>query len=222
MNSVEGIIPVILAAGNSTRMGYPKALLPFRDGTFLTHILAVLKRAGLPKPIIVLGKAACAIRPVIMEWDSVVLVNENPGRGQLSSIQIALSSLPSECDAVMIWPVDQPAISEALVKKLVRLFITSKKLIALPINGERRGHPAIFDRILFREFMDAPLMEGPKSILVRHRNETAELPAAEAGCVKDIDTPSDYVELTGKSPEAALRNAGFPAPASVSRSGERR
>jgi molybdenum cofactor cytidylyltransferase len=208
--SIESIIPVILAAGDSTRMGYPKALLPLGDRTFLTHILEVLKNAGLPQPVIVLGKAAPEISPVVREYDASILINKEPERGQLSSIQLALRSLPSTCSAGMIWPVDQPSISENLVLDLSRLFLASRALITLPANGGRRGHPAIFHRTLFQEFLDIPVQEGPKRLLVHHRNETTVLDTEESGCLKDIDTPSDYLQLTGEKLEHLLENSGRP------------
>jgi molybdenum cofactor cytidylyltransferase len=204
------IAPLILAAGDSTRMGYPKALLPLGSDTFLTHILGMLKNVGMPKPIIVLGRAASIVRQQIQDWPSDILVNPDPDRGQLSSIQIALSHIPPDCIAGMIWPVDQPAVSENLVRRLVDLFITSGSRIACPIYGNKRGHPAIFHRDLFQEFMDAPLEEGPKKIILRYQNAMVLLPTEESAAVQDIDTPADYETLTGESLNTALAKIKFP------------
>jgi molybdenum cofactor cytidylyltransferase len=210
MASISTIAPVILAAGDSTRMGYPKALLPLGADTFLTRILAVLRKNGLPAPIIVLGRSAAVIQPLIREWDAEVRINPDPDRGQLSSIQLALSCIRPEYDAGMIWPVDQPAVTEKLVRDLVRLFIDSGSRIACPAYRGRRGHPAIFHRELFREFMDAPLEEGPKKIILRHEQATALLPTEESAVVRDIDTPSGYEELTGETLKSALARRGIP------------
>jgi molybdenum cofactor cytidylyltransferase len=204
MPSVSSIAPIILAAGDSTRMGYPKALLPLGDEIFITRILGVIRKAGLWRPIIILGNAAPIIQPRIQDWPADIRINPDPGRGQLSSIQLALSHVAPEFDAGLIWPVDQPAVSEHLVCRLTQLFITSGSRIAFPKCGGRRGHPAIFHRSLFEEFMDAPLEEGPKKILLHHEHETAILPTEESAAVQDIDTPADYQTLTGESLEAAL------------------
>jgi molybdenum cofactor cytidylyltransferase len=109
----------------------------------------------------------------------------------------------------MIWPVDQPAVSEDLVRRLAELFLSSESRIVFPKCGGKRGHPAIFHRALFPEFMDAPLKEGPKSILLRHRQETTELPTEESATVQDIDSPSDYLALIGQTLEAALARNGL-------------
>jgi len=190
-------------------MGFPKALLPLGADTFLTRILGVLKKIGLPAPVVVFGKAAERIRPHIRGWQADVRINSDPDRGQLSSIQLALSHVPVEADACLIWPVDQPAVSEGLVRELTRLFISSESLIACPVYGGKRGHPAIFHRALFREFMDAPMDEGPKQILLRHRRVTALLSTRESAVVLDIDTPAEYESLTGESLSSALASRGI-------------
>jgi molybdenum cofactor cytidylyltransferase len=204
MPSLNSIAPIILAAGDSTRMGYPKALLPLGNDFFLIRILKTARDAGLPRANIVLGKSAAIIKPHIQDWDANILINPDPSRGQLSSIQLALSSLSRDIDAALIWPVDMPAVSQDVVRRLAELFINSGALIAFPLYVDKRGHPALFHRSLFQEFMDAPLREGPKSILIRHQQETAMLAVRNCAAVKDIDTPSDYQGLTGETLDSAL------------------
>lgn len=204
MIPAASIGPIVLAAGDSTRMGYPKALLPLEGDTFITRILKTLRNAGLPRPVVILGRAAPMIRPQIAGWPADVFVNPDPDRGQLSSIQLALSSLNPEFAAGMIWPVDLPAVSEDLVRRLVQLFSVSAPQIAFPMHGGKRGHPAIFHRALFREFMDASPEEGPKGILARYRHDSAVLETEESASVQDIDTPMDYENLTGRTLDSVL------------------
>lgn len=195
-------------------MGYPKALLPLGGETFLTHILGVLRRVGLARPVVIVGNAAADIEPVIRDWPVETLRNLNPGRGQLSSIQLALSRLDPRCLAAMVWPVDQPAVSTSLVRRLAERFLADRAPVTCPLYGERRGHPAIFHRALFPEFMEAPLAEGPKGIVLRHLPAAALVPTAEPAVVEDVDTPADYRALTGIDLDAAVgaRRAPSPAP----------
>lgn len=209
MKSITSILPILLAAGDSTRMGYPKALLPLGGDLFITRILKVLRNAGLPRPVVILGRAATVIRPRIQDWPADIRINPDPDRGQLSSIQLGMQDAGPECHAGMIWPVDQPAVSEELVRRLTQMFLVSGAKIAFPRCGGRRGHPAIFHRDLFQEFMDAPLQEGPKQILARHLQETSELPTEETASIRDIDTPSDYLSLTGKTLESVLKETAL-------------
>jgi molybdenum cofactor cytidylyltransferase len=209
MRLMDSITPIILAAGDSRRMGHPKALLPIGNTTFLKRILEIVQTIGLPDPVVVLGRATEQIRPTIDSWPVKIKINPDPSRGQLSSIQIAISSLSPDTQGCMIWPVDQPAVSVELVRQLVHLFIRSKCVIAYPKYAEKRGHPAIFHRSLFGEFLETPLNEGPQSILQRHLQDTEEIPTHEAAVIRDIDTPLDYKALTGESIETALSRQEF-------------
>jgi molybdenum cofactor cytidylyltransferase len=209
MSILNSIAPVILAAGDSTRMGYPKALLPLGSDIFLTRILKTIHDVGLASATIVLGKSASIIKPYIQDAGATILINPDPSRGQLSSIQLALASLGPEIHAAMIWPVDMPAVQPDLVHRLAELFNSSGSRIVLPQYGEKRGHPAVFHRSLFQEFMDAPLAEGPKNILLRHQQEISILTVQESAAVEDIDTPSDYQTLTGEALYSALAKRRF-------------
>lgn len=204
MHAVASIAPIVLAAGDSTRMGYPKALLPLGSSTFLTRILATIRESGLPNPTLILGRAAPIIQAKIRNWHADIYINPDPERGLLSSIQLALSHLHSGFDAALIWPVDQPAVSAGLVIGLAQLFITSGALIALPSYGSKRGHPAIVHRALFQQLMETPMEEGPKNVFLQHRRDTVVFPTSELAAVQDIDTPADYYDLTGETLESAL------------------
>ncbi len=204
MRSFDSITPIILAAGDSTRMGYPKALLPLGTTTFLAHILTTVHKVGLGNPVIILGRSADIIAPTVHNSSVSIRVNHDPDRGQLSSIQVGISSLSSGTEAAMIWPVDQPAVSETLVRDLVQLYIRANCRMVFPRHGDRRGHPAILQQSVFQEFLDAPLHEGPKKIILRHLPEIAELATEESAVINDIDTPSEYEALTGETVQSAL------------------
>ena len=196
--SLESIAPVILAAGNSKRMGYPKALLPLGDEIFLTRILRILREVGLARPRLILGRDAELIKAHMGDYPADIHINPDPDRGQLSSIQLGMSGLPEKFEAVMLWPVDQPAVSVETTRRLTELFVTKDCRVAVPLRDGKRGHPAIFHRTLFHEFMDAPMEKGAKGIISRYESETCFLPTDESAAFTDIDTPSDYQALTGQ------------------------
>ncbi len=206
------ITPIILAAGDSKRMGFPKALLPIAADTFLTVILKTLENLELTGTIVVLGKHAAQIQSQITERPTHVVINRKPEEGQLSSIKLALDALDSTCNGCLLWPVDLPAVSETLVRALIRLFSDSGAPLALPLYGKRRGHPAIFRRALFHEILHTPIQEGLKGLVSRHREEIALLPTEEIAAIEDIDTPEDYFRLTGERLESALRRRGQAIP----------
>jgi molybdenum cofactor cytidylyltransferase len=186
-------------------MGYPKALLPLGPGTFLTRILDTIKEAGLVDPVVVLGKDAPLIKSAVGGRCRRILINPDPSRGQLSSMQLAIMNLASAADGCLVWPVDQPAVLPEVVRGLVELFESTRAPLVFPFCAEKRGHPAIFNRSLFKELLEAPLESGAKSVVLRHQHETALLPTTNTATILDIDTPEDYLRLAGENLESALK-----------------
>ena len=185
-------------------MGYPKALLPLGKGTFVGHILQTLRDAGLREPRIVLGQDAGLVAPRL-DNSVILLTNPDPDLGQISSMQIALAELSPRYEGCLFWPVDQPAVTAETVRSLVRLFEDSGAGIAMPVCRGKRGHPAIFRQHLWVELLRVPLGEGPKSVVAAHAADTALLSCDEPATIDDIDTPEDYLRLTGETLEQALR-----------------
>jgi molybdenum cofactor cytidylyltransferase len=175
-------------------MGCPKALLPLGGTTFLGTILDTLAAIRMPPPLVVLGRHAPLIEPHVADRPLRILINREPERGQLSSMQIALAAAGS-CPACLVWPVDQPAASASLVRALIGRFEESHALIVLPIKDGVRGHPAIFSSELFQEIVALPPEQGPKELVRSHERETALLETDDAGAVHDIDTPEEYMKL---------------------------
>ena len=196
---MRNITPVILAAGGSTRMGYPKALLPLGEDTFLTRILRTLSTFDLADTRVVLGDDAERILRVIPPHSVRVLVNPDPSRGQFSSLRLALESLEGDIAGCLVWPVDQPLISAGLVHSLIRLFLRSDCSLAMPRCGGKAGHPALFGAALIHELLAAPADSDAKSYVARHASDTAWLMTDETGTILDIDTPEEYRRGTGEA-----------------------
>jgi len=201
---MQDIIPVVLAAGDSSRMGHPKALLPLGTDTFLTHILKTLSTLRLPDARVVLGIHEPAIRLLLVSLRVDILINPDPAGGQISSMKLAARSLDPVCRGCLIWPVDQPLVSADLVRSLIRLFRKSAAPLALPCFAGQAGHPVIFGRALIDELLAASPDANPKLIVARYKSEAAWLPTNEPGTVEDIDTPDDYHKHTGETLESAL------------------
>ncbi|MBV9888793.1 MAG: nucleotidyltransferase family protein [Acidobacteria bacterium] len=113
---------VILSGGASQRMGSPKALLPYRGKTFLEHLLEVSTHPQIGERRVVLGPHAEAITSNVPMPDSEIVVNPEWEKGQLSSIHAAIRSLPADIDGMMLFLVDHPLVSSALVDILTDRF----------------------------------------------------------------------------------------------------
>jgi molybdenum cofactor cytidylyltransferase len=180
---------VILSGGASRRMGTPKALLPYRGGTFLEHLLNVTDHPRIGWRRVVLGADAQAIAEGVELPVDEVVINEDWEAGQLSSIQSGLRSLPAGTDGMLLCLVDHPLISRELVGELMERFYLSGKAIVLPIYKGRRGHPVIFAARLYEELLGAPLETGARAVVWAHREEISEMETNEEGCVLNLNDP---------------------------------
>ncbi|MBI3405753.1 MAG: nucleotidyltransferase family protein [Acidobacteria bacterium] len=184
---------IILAAGESTRMGSPKALLPYRGATFLEHLLQVTKHPKISHTRIVLGAHAEQIRAQISLPTDSIVINENWKQGQLSSIHAALRSLESTpTDGILLCPVDTPLFSESLVSELIEKFYESGKLIVLPTYQRKRGHPVIFSSLLYSELLAAPIETGARSVVWAHSSDVLEIPTTEEGVMLNLNDPKTF------------------------------
>lgn len=188
------IAGVILSAGESSRMGQPKALLPIGGQTFIEKIVGALREAGLQNILVILGHDAEAMRQKIAHLPVTLLINPDYRKGQLSSLQVAIRHLLANdrCSGLLVHLVDHPYIDAPLVNLLIQRFEDSGKLIAVPRFHGKRGHPVIFARSLFNELLKAPEDQGAKAVVNAHRDETLEIETEDAGITLDIDTPELY------------------------------
>ena len=179
----------ILAAGESRRMGQPKALLSYRGKTFAEHLVSATRheRVGLTR--IVLGAQAGEIRsrlPLDATW---ILENPNWQQGQLSSIQAVIRSLPGETEGLILCPVDHPLISRFLVAQLIQEFDSTEKQIVLPTYKGKRGHPAIFRVSLYGELLAASTEVGAREVVWAHPKDVREVETDEEAVVLNLNDP---------------------------------
>ncbi|HYQ97883.1 MAG TPA: nucleotidyltransferase family protein, partial [Candidatus Nitrosocosmicus sp.] len=167
------IAAVVLSAGESSRMGRPKALLPIDGQTFIERIVAALKQTSVGNITIILGHKADEMKSRIDHLPVEILINSDYKLGQLSSLQVAVRHLEkiADCDGMLVHLVDHPYIDPVLVATMIDRFYQSGKLMVVPRHGGKRGHPVIFSRRLFGELLAAPLDQGAKAVVNAHRED---------------------------------------------------
>ena len=180
---------VILSGGASSRMGSPKALLPYQGRPFLEHLLEITTRPEIGVRRVVLGADAESIAKAIPLKASEIIINSEWEKGQLSSIQAAVRKMPAGTEGIVLLLIDHPLISSALVGELIDGFYKSKKPIVLPVYEGRRGHPVIFTASLYPELLRAPLETGARAVVWAHADDVEEVRTNEEGCVLNLNDP---------------------------------
>jgi molybdenum cofactor cytidylyltransferase len=188
---------VILSGGASQRMGSPKALLPYQGRPFLEHLLEVTVHPKIGARRVVLGLHAEPIASAVPLAADDIVINEEWEKGQLSSIQAAIRSLPAGTDGLILCLIDHPLISAALIDDLIEQFYAAKMKIVLPVFRGQRGHPVIFSAGLYDELLAAPLDQGARAVVWAHAGEIAEVPTTEQGCVLNLNDPETLQRATG-------------------------
>jgi molybdenum cofactor cytidylyltransferase len=190
------IAGLILAAGESSRMGTPKATLAYRGQTFLELIVATLRTAGLERIVVVLGHRAEDIRRQVKIEPAQVVINPDYRSGQTSSLQAGLRSLVADdLEGVLLCLVDHPVVAVATVESIVTSFRTCGAPVVIPTYQGRRGHPVLLGRQVIEELLGLSADAGADSVVRRYRPATQYVEVEDRGVVIDVDDPEDYRRL---------------------------
>jgi molybdenum cofactor cytidylyltransferase len=184
---------VILAAGQSKRMGSPKLVLPWGEGTVIGHVVRTLKEAGLGEIVVVTGGAAPLIETALASLEVRVLRNPNYVSGEmLTSCQIGLGALSSQVAAALIALGDQPQIEAGIVKSIIRIYAGSRPALVVPSYQMHRGHPWLVARSLWPDIINLRPPKTLRDFLTVHAGQIEYLPVRTASVLQDLDTPADY------------------------------
>ena len=202
MSRAPSFCGVILAAGESTRMGRDKALLrcpPVSSGE--TFLSAAIKRLAPFNDlvIVVAGNNEPNIAPVVYANGSFLVRNPEPERGQFSSLQVGLREvLDHGRDAAMVTLVDRPPVAQATLGALRAAFenaVSQGKWAVVPEYEGKHGHPILVGREFIEAFLKAPATSTAKEIEHRHQDRIQYLPINDARVCTNVDTPQDYANL---------------------------
>ncbi len=183
---------IVLAGGESKRMGKPKALLQFAGETFLEHIVSVLKDCPVDGVTIVLGADAETIKRQVDLYGADVVINKRYKDGQLSSLIAGIESMPQETDGILVCLVDMPFITEKAVSRIVAEFKATHRPIVQPVFNGKRGHPVLFSKMLFDELRNAPHDHGARYVIHSNKDKVIEVQSPDDGILISINTPDDY------------------------------
>ncbi len=189
---------ILLAAGESRRMGSPKALLRYQGKTFIERICHAYLAADVDELIVVLGARADELRRAIPAHPTLrTVLNPRYFQGQLSSLMTGIGALAPDSEAAIVNLVDHPLISAQTISALITSFRESPLPILIASYNGKRGHPVLFSRQVYGEILAAPLDQGAKVVVRKDPARVRELPLDDPGILADIDTPEDYRRYVG-------------------------
>lgn len=193
---------LILAAGASSRMGRPKALLPIGALTFVSRVAATMAEGGVG-PLVVVAAASrteirVALAGIVHKQAVTVVQNPRPNNGQLSSLIVGLDALEHlDVDGFLMCPVDIPLFTAGTVAALIAAARSSGAAIVRPSSAGRHGHPVLFARRTFADLRQADLAAGARTVVRAYASDTLDVEVDDQGAFIDIDTPDDYRRWIG-------------------------
>ncbi len=195
-------IGVVPAAGQSRRMGLPKASLDAGGATFLERVCAALREGGCRQVWVVVGapEEPAATTALAAGWTRL-LTNPDPGEGPITSIRVALHDTGPEVEGIVLLPVDHPLVRPATVRRVLDAAEEPGVDVAVAAYRGRRGHPAYFARTCFADLLDPALEGGARTVVHRHLERARVVETDDPGVVTDIDTPEAYEAAFGRPPE---------------------
>jgi molybdenum cofactor cytidylyltransferase len=201
------IATIVLAAGQSTRMGAHKLLLPLGDRPVLAHVVDAALASRLRPVIVVLGYDAVAVGQVVSGRDIQFALNERFADGLSTSVRAGLDALPASVGGVVIALGDQPGVTAAQLDALAALAADSGAPIVVSSYAGQRGNPVYFARSCFGELRAVTGDSGGRQVIARHDELVRELPVDDVSVSEDLDTPADYQRLLPNWPRNTAPHA---------------
>jgi len=184
---------VVLAAGESRRMGQPKQLLAFGEHTILERVVDTLLTAGVGEVIVVLGHLAERVGAVLGDRPVRPVINESYRQGMLSSVKCGVRAIDAGYEAVLFALGDQPQIQSAVVREVIRAYRAGSSGIVIPCYEGKKGHPIIINLRRYREAIaNLPEGVGLNLLMQEHADDVRLIDVASEDIIRDIDVPDDY------------------------------
>ena len=187
------VTAVVLAAGESKRMGRTKQLLPWGETTVLGQTLDNLAASLVHDVVVVTGYKRQAMDQIAAAHGAATVHNPEYATGEmLSSLQAAVQALPQNRSAVLVVLADQPMLAPATIDQLLVAYWQGRGSLVAPSYDGRRGNPVLIDRAHFQELLALSPGDAPRALLRRHPSSLYQVPVEDPAVLRDLDQPEDY------------------------------
>jgi len=205
---MNGIWAIVLAGGESKRMGSPKMILPYDGKTIIEKVLDNVLASDIEKVVTVLGSHKDEVLRVIDKLPVLHCYNQNYKDGMLSSVKCGFEFLPADFRAALVFLGDQPMAETYVINKMINAYNESGKGIVVPVFENKRGHPLLADKKYRDEIIKLDDPEGLKGLLRRHPDDLLEVDTESPSVLMDIDTREDYINEINKTSQTWKRQSG--------------
>lgn len=183
---------IILAAGESSRMGQPKMLLPFGQASIIETVITGITASCADDIVVVLGAEKERISGLIKKYPVSLVYNPAYPTGMLSSVQAGFAALPDNTRAALIVLGDQPDVSPAVVDLLIKRYNSAEKGILLPVQGGKRGHPVLIDMKYRKMIANLDPAVGLRALMHAQADDILQVEVDDPAVHQDIDNLEDY------------------------------
>ena len=202
------VTAVVLAAGESRRMGRNKLLLPWGETTVLGQTLDNVRASAVHNVMVVTGHEREQVEAVVRRQSPVfgassdlavpslpAINNADYAKGMLASVQTAIDALPPAIDAILVVLGDQPMVGPETINRLLVAYAATPAGLVAPFSGGRRGNPVLIDRRYFAELLALPADAAPRALLARYPDDVLAVPVADDAVLHDLDLPEQYARF---------------------------
>lgn len=197
-DATSSVAAVILAAGQSARMGQAKQLLRVGGRTVLECVLENVRHAGIEEVVLVLGFDAERIQhtlPAPLLEEVKIVLNSQYEQGMATSLRVGLVAVSEAASAALLVLGDQPFVQPTTIRRIVEHSQNTSAEIVIPVFGGQRGNPVLIRRSLFAEAMSLHGDTGCRALSAGHANVMEQIAVEDEGILLDLDNPDDYQRL---------------------------
>lgn len=201
MNAISTVGAIVLAAGQSTRMGQPKMILPWGDTTVIGKVVDELIAAGITEIVVVTGGAHEQVQAVLQ--GKPIKIVHNPlyaATEMVVSLQVGLRNIDPCCDALLVVLGDQPLIDAGVVRSVVGRFRQGNCSLVIPSYQMHRGHPWLIARELWGDLQNLSSSQTLRDFLNARNEKIVYVNVNSPGILSDMDTPEDYAKMRPVNP----------------------
>lgn len=189
------ISAVLLAAGESRRMGDFKQLLRLGDKSFVEHCVDNLLASRVGEVIVVTGHRESEVRRAIGARRVTFAYNPEYKSGMASSIKRGVHALSANVQACVLALVDQPRIEADVINRIIETYENAQPLIVIPTYEGKNGHPILLDLSIKEEILNMDPVQGLREVIHAHRGETRRVEVSDRRVLEDCDLPEDYQSM---------------------------